>query len=138
MKQLKWNFFGRWESDFNEECYYSEENKVTMKTFAPPFLDHFSLSLSRKKRVVMRAMRKKLNIFMRQLPIYYIKEELPWLHIRIGNLDWFKCRHCKSEAREIDCFCCREVDAMLIALAKILGREESVSPFSLYGQLPDC
>ena len=25
------------------------------------------------------------------------------LHIRIGNLDWCKCRHCKNEAREIDC-----------------------------------
>ena len=44
--------------------------QVKMKTFAPPFFNHFSLSLKRKKRVVMRAMRKKLNIFMFQLPIY--------------------------------------------------------------------
>ena len=36
------------------------------------------------------------------------------IHIRIENLDWCKCGHCKSEAREMDCFCCREVDAMLI------------------------
>ena len=30
-----------------------------------------------------------------------------------------KCRHCKSKAREIDRFCCREEDAMFIASAKI-------------------
>ena len=41
------------------------------------------------------------------------------LHIRIGNLDCCKCGHCKNEAREKDCLCCREVDAMLIASAKI-------------------
>ena len=59
------------------------------------------------------------------------------LHIRIGNLDWCKCRHCKNEAREIDCLCCREVDAMLIASAKIPVCERSISPSSFYGQLPD-
>ena len=32
------------------------------------------------------------------------------LHIRKRNLDWCKCRHCKNEARGIDCFCCRELD----------------------------
>ena len=48
----------------------------------------------------MRDMTKKLNIFTL---------------IRIGNLDWCKCRRCKNEAREIDCLGCREVDAMLIA-----------------------
>ena len=34
--------------------------QVTMKTFTPPFFNHFSLSL-KKKRVVMRATRKKLQ-----------------------------------------------------------------------------
>ena len=43
---------------------------VTVKSFAPPFFNHFSLSLNRKKHVVKRAMRKKLNIFT--LQIYYI------------------------------------------------------------------
>ena len=46
------------------------------------------------------------------------------LHIRIGNLDWCKCRHCKNEAREIDCLSCREVNAMLIASAIITECEE--------------
>ena len=55
------------------------------------------------------------------------------LHIRIGNLDWCKCRHCKNEAREIDCLCCREVNAMLIASVKILEHEGSISPCRFYG-----
>ena len=40
------------------------------------------------------------------------------LHIRVGNLDWCKCGHCKNEAREIDCLCFIEVNPMLIASAK--------------------
>ena len=42
------------------------------------------------------------------------------LHIRIGNLNWCKCRHCKNETGEIHCLSFRGVDAMLIASAKIL------------------
>ena len=57
--------------------------------------------------------------------------------IRIGNLDWCKCGHCKNEAIEIDCLFCREVDVMLIALAKMPECEGSISPFSFYGHLPD-
>ena len=57
--------------------------------------------------------------------------------MRIGNLHWCKCRHCKNEAREKDCLCCREVDAMLIASAKIQERKGSISPFSFYAELPD-
>ena len=33
--------------------------QAIMKTFAPPFFNHFSKSQSKNKRVVMRAMRKK-------------------------------------------------------------------------------
>ena len=54
------------------------------------------------------------------------------LHIRIGNLDWCKCGHCKNEAKEIDRLCCREVNAMLIASAKIQKHERSISSFSFY------
>ena len=39
------------------------------------------------------------------------------VHIRKGNLIWCKCGHSKSKAGEIDCLCCREVDAMLSASA---------------------
>ena len=59
------------------------------------------------------------------------------LHIRIENLDWCKCGHCKTEVREIDCFCCREVDTMLAASAKIPEWERSISPSSFCWQLPD-
>ena len=50
------------------------------------------------------------------------------LYIRIENLDWCKCGHWKNEAREIDCICCREVNAVLIASIKISEREESIFP----------
>ena len=59
------------------------------------------------------------------------------LHIRIGNLNWCKCRYSKNEARLIDCLCCREVGAMLIALAKIPEHRRSISSSSFYGQLPN-
>ena len=55
------------------------------------------------------------------------------LDIRIENLNWCKRGHCKNEAREIDCLCCREVNAMLIALAKIQECEECISPCRFYG-----
>ena len=94
---------------------------------------HFStLSIwawTEKKHVELRVMRKKLNIFTLQLPVYYIL---------IGNLNWCKCGHCKNEAIEKYCLCCRKVDAKLIALAETPGREGSISPSSFYGQLPNC
>ena len=74
-------------------------------------------------------MRKKLNVFMLKLPTYL-------LHIRIGHLDWCKCGHCKNEAREIDCLCCRKVDAMLIAAAKIPEREEASRHPAFMGNCP--
>ena len=55
------------------------------------------------------------------------------LHIRIGNLDLCKCGHCKNEARKIDCVCCREVNAMLIASAIIPERKGSISPCRFNG-----
>ena len=55
------------------------------------------------------------------------------LHIRIGNLNWCKYGHCIYEAREIECICCREVDAMLIASAKIPESKGSILPCNFYG-----
>ena len=57
------------------------------------------------------------------------------LRIRIGNLNWRKCRHCKKEAREINCLICREVNAMPVALAKITEHKQSILPSRYYGQL---
>ena len=87
---------------------------VTMKSFVPPFS-----TIERNQTYSQFSCRF----------ITYI--------IRIGNLDWCKCGHCKNEAREIDCLCYREVDAMLTTLAKIPVREGSILPFSFYGHLPD-
>ena len=55
------------------------------------------------------------------------------LHIGIENLDWCKCGPCENEAREIDCLCYREVNAMLIASAEIPEREESINSCIFYG-----
>ena len=60
------------------------------------------------------------------------------LHIRIENFDLCKCGHWKNETREIDCLCCRQVDAMLIASAKILECEGNISQCSFFGKLSDC
>ena len=73
--------------------------------------------------------RKKLNIFTLPLPIYTYG-------IRIGNLDWCKWGHCRNWGREKDCLGW-EVDAMLIASAKIPERKGSISPSSFYGHLPN-
>ena len=79
----------------------------------------------------MRAMRKKTK------HIHASATDL--LHIRIGSLNWYKCGHCKNEARKIDCLCCREieVDTMLINSDKIPKCNGSISTSSFYWQLPD-
>ena len=45
--------------------------------------------------------------------------------------------YCNNEVTDIDCICCRELDAMLIASAKISEREGRISPSNFYGHLPD-
>ena len=60
----------------------------------------------------------------------------PFLHSNSRRL-LLKCRHCKNEAREIDFLCNREVNAMLIALAKIPECKRSISPSSFHGHLPN-
>ena len=47
----------------------------------------------------MRAIRKKTE--------HIHASDADLLHIRIGNLDWCKCGHCKNETRGIDCLCRR-------------------------------
>ena len=67
-------------------------------------------------------MRKKLNIYASAADL---------LHVR--NLDWCKCGRWKNDAREIDCLCCGEMNAMLVASAKISEREESISSCRFFG-----
>ena len=56
----------------NEEKDYSEENKVAMKAFTPPFINHFSLSLKRKKCVTIRAMRKMTEVVIHRYSSKYL------------------------------------------------------------------
>ena len=59
---------------FNEKSDFSEENTSDNENFHSTILHPFHFEPEQKKRVVLRAIRKKLNIFTLQLPIYYILE----------------------------------------------------------------
>ena len=61
----------------------------------------------------------------------------PFLHNNSRRL-LLKCGYWKkNEAREIDCLCYWQMDAMLIASAKISEHKRSMSPPSFYWYLPD-
>ena len=109
---------------------YSEENTSDIEEFPStlPLVNDFSLSLNRKKKCGKESQLKKAK--------HIHASSVDLLHIRIGNVNWCKCGHCKKEASKIDCLCCREVDLILIASARIPKREGSISPSSFYGQLP--
>ena len=32
--------------------------------------------------------------------------------LSVGNLNWYKCEHCRSEERENDCLCCLKVQSI--------------------------
>ena len=111
---------------FNEESD-SEENTSDNEDFHSTILQSFQFEPEQKKCMVMRAMTKKLNIFMLQLRIYDILD----YKIPTGaNADIAKTKQ--------DYLSCREVDEMLIALAKIPEQKRSISSSSFYGQLRDC
>ena len=116
---------------FNEESGYSEENTSDNEDFRFTIFRPFQFELEQEKTYGNESHEKENK------HIYASAAHL--LSIRIGNLNWCKCGHCKNEAREIDCLSCREieVDAMLINSAKILQREDSISPSSFYRQLLD-
>ena len=60
---------------FNEESDYSKQKACDHEVFCSIIFQPFQFGPEQKKKcVVMRAMRKKLNIFMLQLSIYYISE----------------------------------------------------------------
>ena len=100
---------------FNEENDCSEENTSGNEDFRSIILQPFLFDPEQKKECGNARHDKETQ------HIHVSAANL--LHIRIGNLDWYKCRHCKNEVREIDCLCCTEVDAMLISSVKIPQRE---------------
>ena len=73
-----------------------------MKSFVPPIIDYFSWAWAKNMCGNESHDKETTNIHASAADL---------LHIRKGNLYWCKC---KNEAKEIDCLCCREMDAMLI------------------------
>ena len=141
---------------FNEEsdCYEENtcENEVFHSTalhqrkklniFTPLMLIYYIQLQNRKSRLVQMPettsggvlWKKVLFKILQNLQETPVPKETPANNP--GQLI-LKFGYCKNEAREIDCLCCREVDAMLIALAKIPEYEGSISPPSFYGHLPN-
>ena len=70
--------------------------QVTVKAFAPPFFNHFSLSLNKKKHGNESHEKETKHIHASAGDL---------LPIRTGNLNCCKCGHCRNEAREINCLC---------------------------------
>ena len=79
-------------------------------------------SAYKKKLVVMKAMREKLNVsrFSCRFNIYELKI---WIGANAGIA--------KTKREKIDCLCC-----ILVTSAKILEREGSISLSNFYGHLP--
>ena len=73
---------------FNEESDYSEENKCYTEVFWPAIFQPFQFEPKQEVRVVMWAMRKKINIFP-------LASAADLLHVRIGNLNRWKTRRGK-------------------------------------------
>ena len=74
-----------------------------------------------EKRCSLRFRKKSQETLVPQeTPVNFAKIlRAPFLQNNFGRL-LLKWGHCKNEAREINCLCCSEVDAMLIASAKII------------------
>ena len=103
----------------NEESDYSVENTSDNEDFRSTIFQPFQFEHEQKTAGESQEKEKK--------HIYASAANL--LYIRKGNLNCCMGGHCKNEATEIDCLCCREieVDAMLIILTKIPQCEESIS-----------
>ena len=114
---------------FNEESYFSEEDTCDNKVFRSTILEPFQIKAEQKKKCGNESHEKETK--------HIYASAANRLHIRIENLDWCKYRHFKNERREIDCLCCREVDAILIASVKIPEGEGRISTSSFYGHLPN-
>ena len=114
---------------FNEASDYSEENTNGNENFCSTILQPFQFEPEQKKTCGNESHEKETK------HIHASAANL--LHIRKGNLDQCKYGHCKNEAREIDCLCCRELDAILNTSAKIPEHKGNISPCSFYGHPPD-
>ena len=81
---------------FNEESDYSEEDTIDNEEFRSTIFQPFQLEPKQKKACGNESHEKETKHF------YASAADL--LHIRIGDLNWCKCRHCKNKARETETY----------------------------------
>ena len=93
------------DSYFNNESDYSEENASDSEDFHSNYLQPFQFESEKKKSNGNHEKETKHSHASKASQLIY-------QNIRIGNVDWCKCGYCKKEVREIDCLCCRELDAI--------------------------
>ena len=110
------------DSCFIEESDYSEGNTIDNEDFCSSILQPFQFKPEQKKTCGNESHEKETK--------HIHASAAGLLYIRIGNLDQCKCSHCKNEESEIVCLCCRQVDAVLTATAKIPESEGRISPSS--------
>ena len=148
---------------FNEESDCSEENTCEKKVFYATILHQrkklniFKSQLpmyyihywNRKSRLVQIPEAATGGVLWKKVLLKISQKSQKSTCARVSfSIKWqvsgnflyrttLKCVHCKNEAREIDCLCCREVNAMLLASAKIPDHEGSMSLSSFYGHLLD-
>ena len=139
-RQMLWSFFKfheiliqwkkYWICDvrfiFNEKSDYSKENISSNEVFRSTIFQSFQFEPEQRKTWGNEGYEKETK--------HSCASAAYLLHIRIGNRNWWKCGHCKNEAKETDCLCSREVevDPMLINSAKFPQREGSISPFRFF------
>ena len=93
------------DSYFNDESNCSEENASDSEDFRSTYLQPFQFEPEKEKSNGSHEKEAKHSHAFRA-------SAADLSDIRIGNVDWCKCGYCKKEVREIDCLCCREVDAI--------------------------
>ena len=144
----------------NKESYHSEENTSINEVLCSTILHYrkklnihlsywfitYSIRIGNldwwkcQKQPLEVFCEKKCSLKFCKICRKHLQDSAKFLRTCFLQNNWqlfLKCRRSKNEAREIDCLCCREVDAMLIPLAKIPERKVSIMLSSFYGHQPD-
>ena len=136
---------------FNENSDYSEENTCENEVFcstqketkhihaSATYLLHTVLEQDARCSHCRCFAKKRFSQNSQETPV---PEETPvnfakFLRTPFLQNNSGRLQYCNNDARDIYCICCREPDAMLIALAKIPEHEGRISPSSFFGHLPD-
>ena len=140
---------------FNKDSDYSKkntsENEVFRSTSAADLL-HTVLKSGRyllvqmpeaatvgvlRKRVFFKISQNSRKFLCQRKHLWILENFKEWLFTEQLWTTASESGYCNIEARDIDDICCRELDAMLIASAKIPERKRRISQPSFYGHLPD-